>query len=467
MLLRFFRINDPYRLLGLLIILILLALPLFIYPLGILLGELKSLVLGEAIAAGKLMYINVFDDTPPLASGLYGFFDLLFGRSLVARHWVALLIIFFQAAYFAIVLINNKAYAENTYLPALIFGLLCFFSFDIVSLSTELMASTVLLLAINQLFHEIEFKIQQDEIVLKLGLFLGLATFLVFSYWVFLILCVLILVILTRAGFRKIALMIFGFLLPHGLLTTLYFYWGDLELLWRNFYLANLTFSGEVLLSVKGLLFLGIIPLAYFIFSIFMMNREARFTKYQSQLMQVMFLWLLFALIQLFVAREITPASLITFIPPFTYFISHYLLLIRRKWRAELMLWLFLSGIVSMNLFAKSGRIVAIDYRQLFPPKEKLEGAFQNKKIMVLGPGWSLYQHNSLGGYFLNWDLSRPVLSDLNNYNHIEIIASGFKSDPPDIIIDENNYMHEIGVKIPWLKHEYQQEGILYKKINN
>ena len=176
-----------------------------------LMSELKSLVLGEAIADGKLMYIQIFDDTPPIASALFGFMDLLFGRSLTARHVVALLIIFFQASYFAVLLISNKAYTENTYLPALIFALLCFFSFDLIAFSPELLASTVLLFAINHLFHEIEFKIQKDDIVLKLGVYLGIATFFVFSYWVFLLLSIFILIVLTRASFRKIALTIFGF----------------------------------------------------------------------------------------------------------------------------------------------------------------------------------------------------------------------------------------------------------------
>ena len=133
MLLRFFRINDPYRLIGLLVILILLALPFFIDPVGITHLELQSFVIGEAIHDGKLMYIQVYDSTAPLAAALYGLVDWIFSRSLPARHSLSLLLIFFQASFFAIVLIVNKAYNDSTYLPALIFGLLCFLSFDFLS----------------------------------------------------------------------------------------------------------------------------------------------------------------------------------------------------------------------------------------------------------------------------------------------------------------------------------------------
>ncbi|MEP2670767.1 MAG: DUF6427 family protein [Cyclobacteriaceae bacterium] len=467
MLLRFFRINDPYRLLGLLIIITLISLPFLIMPVGVMLHELKNLVLGEAIAEGKLMYVQVFDDTPPLASALFGIMHFVFGRSLLAGHIIAILIIIFQASYFAILLINNKAYAENTYLPSLIFALLCFFSFDLMSFSAELLASTVLLFALNQLFHEIEFKIQRDEIILKLGVYLGLSTFLVFSYWVFLLLTVFILITFTRAGFRKIGLMVFGFILPHVILFTLYYYNGETNWLWSNFYLSNLTFSGEMLISIKGIFVLAAVPLIYFVFSVFMMNREARFTKYQSQLMQVMFLWLLFSLIQIFVARQVSPASFIIFVPPLAYFISHYLLLIRRKWRAELMLWLFLGGIVSVNMLSRSGRIKAVDYEGLFPQTVSFQHQITDRRVMVLEKGLSVYQHNFLGGYFLDWDLSAPLFSDLTEYDHVETISSCFKEDPPDLILDRNNLMEGVVQRVPAIGMMYRRDGEVYRKISN
>jgi len=466
-LLRFFRINDPYRLLGLLVIIILISLPFLFNPAGILLSELKYTLVGEAIADGKLMYIQVFDDTPPLASAFFGFMDLIFGKSITARHLVALLIVFFQASYFAVLLISNKAYAENTYLPALIFGLLYFFSFDLITFSPELLASTVLLFALNQLFHEIEFKIQLDEIVLKLGIYLGLATFLVFSYWVFLLLSIFILIALTRAGFRKITLMIFGFLLPHALLLTLYYFWGEPELLWENLYLSNLTISGEMMVSTRGLLVLSSVPLAYFLFAVFMVNREARFTKYQSQLMQVMFLWLLFAMAQVLVARDITPASLVTFFPPLAYFISHYLLLIRRKWIAEGMLWIFLMGIVGMSYFSKQGKVQSVDYTKLFPITTTEGPDIKDRKIMILDEGYHMYQQNSLGGFFLNWELSKPVFDNLSVYRNVEILASCFEVDPPEIILDKNNRMEMVITRIPKLKSMYRREGFIYRRISN
>ena len=126
--------------------------------------ELKGAVLGEAVGS-KLLYVEIVDHSPALVAVTEGVLNFVFGRSVLGRHILALIVIFFQASFFSILLINNKAYNENTYLPSLIFGLLCFFSFDLLSLSPELIASALLLLALNNIFKEIEFRIDRDAIV--------------------------------------------------------------------------------------------------------------------------------------------------------------------------------------------------------------------------------------------------------------------------------------------------------------
>ncbi len=111
-----------------------MCVPFFLRSASVTAQELKSFVLGEAIMEGKLMYIQVIDFTAPAATGIFGIAHWLFGRAVVPRQIVALFLIFFQASFFAILLINNKAYNDSTYVPALVFGILCFFSFDLLCL---------------------------------------------------------------------------------------------------------------------------------------------------------------------------------------------------------------------------------------------------------------------------------------------------------------------------------------------
>jgi hypothetical protein len=460
--LRFFRFNDPYRLLGVLLVLVVISLPLFIHPPAATVQELNSFVLGEALNNGKPLYVQVIDDTAPFAAWASQWVEVVFGRSLTARHILALVLIFFQAAFFAILLINNKAYNENTYLPALIFGLLATFSFDLLSLSPELLASTVLLFALNNLFKEIEFRVQRDEILLNLGVYLGIASLFVFSYSTFLIGTLVILFIFTRFTVRKALLLIFGFVLPHALLITFYFFWDNHDFLFHYFYAPNFTLATIKLVSLKSVLILGIVPIFYFFFSLIMLNREAHFTKYQSQLFQVMFLWLTVAIVEMIITRERAPHSFYTFIPPLAYFISHYLLLIHRKRIAEAMLWVLVIGLVVMSWAARSGRLKAVDYTSLFYKESPYQLMLKEKRILILDNDLGIYAQNKMASSFLNWNLSREVFEHPEYFENIVLIDQSFQKDAPQVIIDKNNLMKNVFERIPRLKAQYKKEGNLY-----
>ena len=460
--LRHFRINDPYRLISLLVLLVLTSLPFLINLPMITLQELKNMVIGEAME-DKLMYVEIIDSTGPLMALMDRLLDFLFGRSLLVRHLLALIIIFFQASYFGILLINNKAYNDINYLPSLIFGFLCFFSFDLLSITPELLASGLLLLALNNLFKEIEFRMDRDSFVLNLGVFLGLASLLVFSYTIFLFGSVLILVFFARISLRKIFLVLFGYTLVHGILIIIYYCYERTDELWSNYYLSNLTAQDLNLINGRSIFVLGIVPIVYFVFSLFMLTREARFTRYQSQLFQVMFLWLGVAIVQVWLTPEFSPHSFITFIPPLAYFISHYLLLINRKWIAETMLWIFILGLLMLNHLSGNGYLKNVDYASLFPKPAPTTGIV-NKRIMILDDNPSLFQNNKLAGYFLDWKLSQKYFEEPDYFENLQKINQSFLEDPPEVIIDPNNRMPRILERIPALEKMYRKENGVYLK---
>ncbi|MBI3481391.1 MAG: hypothetical protein HY015_00150 [Bacteroidetes bacterium] len=449
---------------GVLGLMVIVSLPFLINHEVITLQELKDMVLGEALNDGKSMYAQVVDDTPWLASQFAKWIELIFGRSLISRHVLALLILFFQAAFFSFVLIRNKAYNENNYFPALIFGVLCFFSFDLLSLSDELWASTFLLFALNNLFKEIEFRVQRDEIILNLGVYLGIASMFVFSYSIFLIGAYVILLSYTRIDLRKSLLLLFGFLFPHSLLVMFYYFKGGLSELGGFFYGANFTINSTVLISWQSLFWLGLTVLIYFFFSMVMLSREARFTRYQSQLLQVMLIWLLIALLNVFIARERTPHSFITFLPSVAYFISHYLLLIRRKWIAEAMLWIFIIGIIGISFAAKEKKMTGIDYTNMYVENSDQKTAIKDKRILVLSNNIGLYENNKMASYFLNWNLSVKIFELHDYFKDLVWINESFQKDPPDIIVDEKNKMKEIFSRLPLTGKHYQRNGVLYER---
>ena len=274
-------------------------------------------------------------------------------------------------------------------------------------------------------------------------------------------------IVFTRINLRKALLLLVGFALPHAILITLYFFWGHTAELWQNYYLPNFTIGGAQLISVKSLLILGAVPIIYFIFSLFMLNREAHFTKYQSQLFQVMFLWLLVAVVHVFVARELSPQSLIIFIPSLSYLISHYLLLIRRKRLAEMMLWLLLISIISMNLLTRHDQVKEVNFEAMFPKNSSYQKIIKDKRVMMLCDDIGIYSQNKLAGYFPDWSMSKIIFEQPDYYENILLIDEAFKTDPPEIIVDPNDLMKKIVDRIPGIKPLYKREGKLYKRINN
>ena len=443
---------------------LLAGLPLLIDLPGITAQELKDLVLGERVG-NKILYVQIIDRTPPLMAVIDGFMNFFFGRSILARHILALIILFFQAAYFGILLISNKAYNENTYVPSLIFGFLCFFSFDLLALTPDLLASTLLLLALNNIFKEIEFRVDRDSVVLNLGIFLGLASLIVFSYIVFLAGAIFVLVVFARTSLRKILLLLLGFGLAHMVLFTFYYAYGHSSDLWTNFYLGNLDRARIVSLGFRSMLVLGAVPIAYFVISVFMLTREARFTRYQSQIFQVLFLWMFLAAIQMIIAPEIAPHAFMTFLPPMAYLISHYLLLIRRKRIAEFMLWIFLLGILSVGISARQKWITQVDYSAMFSKPSPYADRISNKRIMIVGEDIDLFRRNSLGGFFLDWDLSHEYFEHPEYYNNIIRMNEAFNEDAPDVIIDELNLMEAVLDRLPRIRKLYKKDGLIYWRI--
>lgn len=462
--LQFFRFNDPYRLLFVLVILVTVGLSLFTFQQPLTVPELSQFVLGEMLNDNKTLYVEIVDQTPPLLAWISELADTLFGRSTAARHVLALLLIFFSAGYFSILLISNKAYNENNYLPALVFAILCCCSFDFFQFSPQLMASILLLFALNNLFKEIEFRVQRDETVFNLGLFVGIASLLVFSYIIFLFGTVAILLVFTRISLRKVLLLIVGFLLPHAMLFMLYWYSDHHQAFIQYFYVANLSLSSISLIDSQSLWILGAVPLIYFVFSLVMLNREARFTKYQSQLLQVMLLWMIIGLVEIMFTQQRTPHSFVTLIPSLTYFISHYLLLIRRKRIAEIMLWLFVLGVVGVSWLAKTGRLSLVNYTNL-AMAEKSKSSIEGKRILNLDEDITIYQHNKVAGFFLNPKLSQSVSKHPEYFENVLLMQLSFEKDAPDIIIDKNDLMKPFFQRMPKWKAQYAREGSYYRRV--
>ena len=426
--------------------------------------ELKSFVVGEKVHEGRALYIELVDSVAPLAGWFNGLMDVLFGRSLLARHILAFFLIFLQASYLGIVFASKKAFAESSYIPSLIFAVLFSFSFDTLSLTPELLGSGFLLPALNNLFKEIEFREQRNESIFNLGLYISLASLFSFSYCVYLIGALITLIIFTRSTSRKYFLLVFGFLLPHLLLLSCYYLMDGLSPLWEYYYIPNLSIRSVHYISTMSLWVLGALPLFFLVISFVMMNRDARLSKYQTQLVQSMFFWIIFSVVQILYSKDLRPQNLITLIPSLSFFITHFLLLIRRKKFAEIYIWVLLVGSVTINYLARYHLLTYVSYSQLFVPGQ--ESANSGKRILVLDDDWSIYKHNRLASPFLNWNLTKDIFYHPEYYKNIITVYDGLKTDPPDLIRDKSDLLKPFLERIPELNKMYTRNGIYYTRLS-
>lgn len=251
-------------------------------------------------------------------------------------------------------------------------------------------------------------------------------------------------------------LLTMGFALPHLLLISLYFVTDDMRPLMQYFYVPNLTFGATALMSVRGLIYLSLVPAFFLAVAILMMNSEARFSKYQSQIFQSMLLWTAFAVIYIMHTSDRRPQSLIALVPAFSYFVSHLFLLIRRRRLAEWSLWMLLIGVFVVSMLSRYDKIDMIDYSRLRVVEEDRD--VSGKKVLVLTADVSWYAGNSLATPFLDWNLAEPVFTGLNYYENVIAINEGF-SDRPDVIIDPDRRMDAVFDRIPRLRDMYREAG--------
>lgn len=455
---RFFSINDPYRLLFVLTFMVIMGtlahhhLPEATY------AETKGMVIGEMMSNDLTLYEEIWTSTPPLSSALHWLTVEIFERNLAVRRGISVLILFLQASILGFLLSNNRAFDQPGFLSSFIFAVLVFFSFDSISYTRDIWASLFLLLAIDRVLRQIQFRAQDDNNLTILGIFVGISSLFDFSFAVFYFAIVIILIINSRPDLRQILHFTVSFLFPHLILFG-YYHLNDKSLsLWLNFYVPNFEFNTKSFMGFSDLLILSTIPLTYLIFSLLMALRNARMTKYQSQIFQIMVFWLLFGVVEVWITRQRTAQSLIVCAAPMAYLINFYLIRIRRQRLANFMIWFLVISVITVAVLSIKGRIPYVDYSANFIEEKKIP--FSKKKILLLSDEPAYLKENQSAGFFPEWDLCEDLFKEPGYYEHVEVLHRAFEKNPPDIIIDPKELM-------PGVFHYLPEKVSDYNKVDN
>jgi hypothetical protein len=416
------------------------------------------MILGEKLSKGFLLYQDIWENTAPLSAGAYSLIHLTFGKSQLSYQIIALLVTFGQAMYFNFICRKNELFNEKSFLPAAIYLILMNLFFDFFTLSPVLMSTTFLLLAIDNVLYHIKQE-SSDTSIFNTGFYVSLASLFYLPCTSFIIFPIFAFILFSRTSFRQYLVLLIGYIFPTGL-TLLFFYWYDAQdSFMTNFVLSYVYLQPDSIYSAPVFMVILIVPLSIVGLSIMTLIGSNKHINYQVIAQQLMFFWIILSLAIFTFSEKKGAYQLITVIPAISFFIIHYLVILKKKFIAELT---FLGLIVSTlyvtydSLYGGILEHTIINTNETFVKNYQYDHLLRNAKIIVLGPNHSVFRYNSLATPYLNWGLSENHFNNLDSYNNVVGIYENFKNDMPDYIIDEEGIIEKVFERIPQLKATFQ-----------
>ncbi|MFT6783978.1 MAG: hypothetical protein ACJA1A_003920 [Saprospiraceae bacterium] len=436
-----------------------IRLPLFYFGVPVIIPELKWLLIGEALANGKGMYKDIWDFTGPLSAGFYSVLHMVFGKSIGAYRAISMLLVLIQCGIFNNLLLNNKAYNQNTYVPALMYMIFMHMSFDFLTLSPVLMGMTFALLAVNNLFQRMD-NTTRDELFVQMGFYIGIATLFHLPFFLYFIVIILSLLIYTGSIFRRMLLMVYGYLIVLTL-AALYYFWFDSLSIFRIFYAESaFVLNSFDYFSWKEYLGLSAIPLAIFIVAYFKTKAVGRYINAQIKIQNVMLLFMGMGIFSVILSKEFSIYQLIFIVPGLAFFTTHYLLLLKR-WVVTESITLIICSLLILNMLFPLKEWVFVDelasYDNLIAQESPYKEITSGKEILVIGDHIELYRDASLATPYLNWQFSQKHLENLEYYDNLTETFINFSENLPEVIIDEKGVVEKLFDKMPTIALKYSQ----------
>jgi len=458
-LLSFFRINDPYRLLILSLAILLVRLPYFIDA-AALVYEHDWMMIGSYLSQSNVtLYKDLLVPIAPLSALVYLIFDFVFAGNKIVCQVASLLLVIYQFSLFNNIMYKNKAYNENGYIPALIYALLMQVFFDFFTLSPVLISLTFILLVLDNIYLRIENKLD-DFTILKTGFFMGLAVLFYLPSIVFLLATIVSFALLTSLIFRRYILMLYGFLLP-VLLVALYYFWDNALFFMLDYWVIfTFTYLNDNLINLWSILTIIALPGFIYLIALYKTFATSRFTNYQVRVQQVMFIMFLAALGTWFLSNKKAPYQLIIFVPFVAFFVTHYILLFKRKFYAEILIATFSIMLIGLNYFILFNGSLLTSYNNFYELQstdQLLEESLEGSTILILGSSKSFYYGSILNTPYFNWELSKKIWLDPADPEKISAIYSVLSERPPEVIIDQEKALPAVFDRMPDISIKFEQ----------
>jgi hypothetical protein len=343
-----------------------------------------------------------------------------------------------------------NVHAERTYLPALIYFISGSIFFELDTLTPLLLGMTFVVFSLHYLISFPQ-EGENNRQLFKAGLILGLGALCYLPLVLFLIMALFAIILFASGAFRSSLLLLCGFLFTYSVVFTYYLYSGALANFLDFHLLSAWNLQVDFLLEPLAVLKLLALPLAFLALTVGNSILHAPGLNYQAKILQLMFIWLVVAVLVAIIGKKISTEVLVLFLPALAYFGTAFFLRLRKALVREVTFLVFFGAILLLrySTFLGLAPYLQINLTDLLLNPAPQYQAIQGRGILVLNNDLNYYQYNRLASPYLNWEIARQDFRQLDTYQAVYQIYQNIATDYPDYIVAAPPLMRELQYKIP------------------
>lgn len=419
--------------------------------------ELKNQLIGQKLNEGFRMYQDIRDNSGPFSAGFFQLLDALSIPISMNAYWASGLIIF-QAFIFQRTIQRFELMPPMGYLPFFIYAVFFHFSLEFIVPSAALLGLSFLMLAWQEIVKQ-QSTLNVDDRVFLIGLFIGAAGLCYPSYFLFIFWGVLSLVFYSGINIRQMLLVLVGFLIINIITGLVYTYHGNFPYLIQVFQNSAIQFHAPAWEQVKEMAWAYIPALGFAIYGFWKVVENQKIKSTGQKAQQTNLIWIFTGILAIFTLPATASNNVLFFLPALAYFSLNSFFLLKKYWVRELMLWL----LIGLTYFSLQWDWKLQANKRIKPSEISL----RNEKLMVLGPQIEAYRYNQMAGPFVNWELSKTIFDELDQFKTIVLLDQYMTQDPPTYIYDPMGKFKRVQNYLPYLQKRYQETNLhLYKRVN-
>jgi len=403
--------------------------------------EIKNYLIGQKLNEGFRLYKDIRDNTGPFATGFYQLLDL-FSISLSSNPYIAFGIISIQAYLFHNTILQFDLMPKLGGLAFGIYLLLFLLTREFYVPDPALLGLTFLLLTWKEIIQQQKTLLVNDRVFL-VGIYLATATLLFPAYFWLLPWAILSLLFYSGITIRQLILVMIGFLFVLTITSLVFSFRGNLSYLWQvyrnsafEFQLISWTESKRVLYSFAPAIVIGI-------WGLYKVVGNPKIRAHAQKAQQTTIIWFFFSFISIANFPSYHRINFVLLLPPLAYFGLNIFYVIKKNWQKEVIFLALLTAVFFTHQLDKN------------PSNPRTPIPLNGQKLLILGPEIEGYLHNQMAGPFVNWELAKPLLSQLNSYKNVIIVQEYFSKDQPVYIYDSEGYFAKIGQHLPSITQQY------------